>query len=352
MNFFIKLFLFSHCILEVVSKNESTLNVDSYSESSETRIKKSILKDKRFKWTSPIHYRISYGANRRLIKAAIEAIEKETCIRFIESNNFRNGGLNYVSQGTDCYSFIGKVTHGRPQDVVLGSDCNKLTIAIHETMHALGVIHEFARHDRNFYINVRFENIDPGLGFNYQTFPLSRATSYGLKYDYGSVMHYDRLAGSVNGRIAMEPKYWSYLKTIGQTTRFGFNDAKQLNIHYCSAKCRSSNLKCEMGGYPNPNDCRFCKCPAFFTGTRCTQLLPSHRFCGVTRLNAKNIDQLLNVRGVKTCYFRIEAPKGRKVRLYIGEVNFRESFVCQPNKGLEIKFLADKAVSGAMLCGR
>uniref|UniRef100_A0A0N5BN26 Zinc metalloproteinase n=1 Tax=Strongyloides papillosus TaxID=174720 RepID=A0A0N5BN26_STREA len=375
MNSFTRLLLFFQCILEVILKNESILIADGNSESSETRIKKSILKDIKFKWTLPIDYRIRNGVDRKTVKAALAVIEKETCIRFRETIHFKNGGLNYVNKSKGCSSFTGKVSNNRPQDINLGSSCNKLTIAIHETCHALGMIHEMSRHDRDSYIKLKFENIDGDAIFNFMLFDLSVAIPYGLKYDFGSVMHYDRLAGSVNERITMEPKYQNYLTTIGQTTRFGFNDAKQLNIHYCKDKCRGSKLNCKMGGYPHPNDCRFCKCPAFFTGKLCTKLLPSDKKCGKTspafytgklctkllpsdkkcgktRFKSKYTNKLLIVKGIKTCYIKITAPRGRKVQLNILETNFRNSFVCQPNKGLEVKFLADKAVSGAMFCGR
>uniref|UniRef100_A0A0K0EVV2 Zinc metalloproteinase n=1 Tax=Strongyloides venezuelensis TaxID=75913 RepID=A0A0K0EVV2_STRVS len=353
MNFFVKLFLFSQCILETISKNESSIIVDGDSESSETRVKKSILRDRKFKWSLPIHYHISFGVNRELIKSALAILERETCIRFRESNDFRNGGINYVQKGADCYSHIGKISRGWAQEIVLGSQCHKVPIVLHETMHALGMIHEMSRHDRNSYIKLNYQNIDYDVIYNSQPYHLSKATPYGLKYDYGSLMHYDRFAGSINGRLAMEPKYWSYLKTMGQGIRLGFNDAKQLNIHYCSDKCRDSKLNCKMNGYPDPNKkCTVCKCPPFYTGTRCTELFPSQRQCGATRLNAKNTDQPLIVNGIKTCYIQITAPLGRKVRLHIGELSFRDSFTCQPNKGLEVKFLADKSVSGALFCGR
>uniref|UniRef100_A0A0N5BTY0 Metalloendopeptidase n=1 Tax=Strongyloides papillosus TaxID=174720 RepID=A0A0N5BTY0_STREA len=299
-----------------------------------------------------IDYRIHNGVDRRTVKAALAVIEKETCIRFRETLNFKNGGLIYVNRTVGCSSFTGKVSNNRPQDINLGIGCNKLTVAIHETCHALGMIHEMSRHDRDSYIKLKFKNINDIAKFNYILFDLSAATAYGLKYDFGSVMHYDRLAGTLNGRMTTEPKYRNYLKTIGQTTRFGFNDAKQLNIHYCKDKCRGSTLKCKMGGYPHPNDCRFCNCPAFFTGKLCTKLLPSDKKCGKTRFKSKYTNKLLIVKGIKTCYIKITAPRGRKVQLNILETNFRNSFVCQPNKGLEVKFLADKAVSGAMFCGR
>uniref|UniRef100_A0A0N5BN22 Zinc metalloproteinase n=1 Tax=Strongyloides papillosus TaxID=174720 RepID=A0A0N5BN22_STREA len=351
MNSFIKLFLFSLFILKVIANTEGTLKADSNSESYETRVKKSILKNMPLRWTFPIDYHIRDDVNKNTVKTALAIIQRETCIRFRETVNFKNGGLNYVNGSSGCISYVGKVSNGKPQDIILGSTCDKVTTAIHETCHALGLIHEMTRHDRDSYIDIKYANIDPRVAYNFQPFDLTKASSYGLRYDFGSVMHYDRLAGSANGLLAMQPKYESYLKTIGQSTRFGFNDVKQLNIHYCNNKCKKK-LNCQRGGYTNPNNCKFCKCPEFFTGTLCTKLLPSHKQCGTTKLKTKSVDKQLTVNGIKTCYFQITAPIGRKVRLNIEITNLIDSFVCQPNKGLEVKFLADKAVSGAMFCGR
>uniref|UniRef100_A0A0N5BHF4 Zinc metalloproteinase n=1 Tax=Strongyloides papillosus TaxID=174720 RepID=A0A0N5BHF4_STREA len=350
MNLFVKLFLFFLSIQKAISNNEGSLKAYGNSESYGTRIKRSIMNYMRLKWTSPIDYHINHDVDKNTVKTALKIMERETCLRFHETTNFTKGGLNYVN-GSGCVSFVGKVSSSIAQDVSLGKECNLVTVALHETSHALGVIHEMTRHDRDYYINVKFGNIDPRVHFNFQTFGLTRAYHYGLKYDYGSVMHYDRLAGSANEQLAMEPKHWSYLKTIGQTTRFGFNDAKQLNIYYCNDKCKKK-LKCKMGGYTDPNNCTVCKCPEFYTGKLCQKLSLSHKSCGSTKLITKTTDKELKAEGIKTCYFQITAKKGRKVQLNIEETNLVDGHVCQPNRGLEVKFLSDKAISGAMLCGR
>uniref|UniRef100_A0A0K0EVV3 Zinc metalloproteinase n=1 Tax=Strongyloides venezuelensis TaxID=75913 RepID=A0A0K0EVV3_STRVS len=353
MNSVLKIFLFFQCISQITSKNEGKLKADGNSESYETRVKKSIITFMKLKWTFPIDYSIRNGVDRRTIKAALAAIEKETCIRFRETDRFTNGGLMYVNKSVGCFSFIGKVSKSKPQNINLGGGCNKLMIAIHETLHALGLIHEMSRHDRDSYIKLKYENMGNNSMFNFMLFDLSAATPYGLKYDYGSVMQYDRVSGTLDGRITTVPKYRNYLKTIGQKTRFGFNDAKQLNIHYCSDKCRDSKLKCKMGGYPDPNKkCIVCKCPPFYEGKLCTKLSPSDEKCGITKLKATNTEKLLIVKGIKTCYIQITAPRRRKVLMNILETNFRDSFVCQPNKGLEVKFFTDKTVSGSMFCGK
>uniref|UniRef100_A0A0N5BN19 Metalloendopeptidase n=1 Tax=Strongyloides papillosus TaxID=174720 RepID=A0A0N5BN19_STREA len=216
------------------------------------------------------------------------------------------------------------------------------------------MFHEMSRHDRDDYIDVKYENIKSGSQFNFDRYELIRALPYDLKYDFGSVMHYNRYITTKNRQETMVPKdkYKSYLKTIGQSTRFGFNDAKQLNIHYCSDRCPEPKLRCKMNGYSNPNNCTVCKCPEFYTGTLCTKLKPSDEECGRGRfLKTKRTYQNLIVNGIKSCYFQITAPKGRKVRLYIEKTDLLDSYVCQPDQGLEIKFLADKSVSGAVLCG-
>uniref|UniRef100_A0A0N5BZV9 Metalloendopeptidase n=1 Tax=Strongyloides papillosus TaxID=174720 RepID=A0A0N5BZV9_STREA len=326
-------------------KNEGSLKADGNSESYETRVKKSILSNMVLKWTFPIDYHINHDVDRNTVKRALEIMERETCIRFRETTTFQNGGLNYVNK-SGCVSFVGKISNGVGQDVSLGKDCNEVTIALHETSHALGVIHEMTRHDRDYYIDVKFANIHPRVAFNFQPFDLTKASPYGLRYDFGSVMHYDRYAGSINGQLAMQPRYESYLKTIGQRTRFGFNDAKQLNIHYCDNICKKK-LNCKMGGYTDPNDCRFCKCPEFYTGRLCAKLLPSDKSCGSTKFKTKTTDKELKADGIKTCYFQITAPEGRRIQLIIEETNLVDSFVCQPGRGLEVKFFSDKSVSGA-----
>uniref|UniRef100_A0A0N5BG20 Metalloendopeptidase n=1 Tax=Strongyloides papillosus TaxID=174720 RepID=A0A0N5BG20_STREA len=362
MNPFIKLFLFSFCIYESffsftnnIFKNEGTLKADDNSESYETRIKRSIINNMQFKWTSPIPYFCRFNVNKTLIQEALAILEKETCLKFNETLDFANGFLRYANGTNRCFSSLGKVSNNDLHNVVVGRDCSDVIGVLHETLHALGVIHEMGRHDRDSYIDVKYENIKPSSQFNFVRYDLTEASSYNLKYDFGSVMHYNRYITTKNNQETMVPKgkYKSYLKTIGQKTRFGFNDAKQLNIYYCSDKCPDSKLKCKMGGYPHPNDCRFCKCPEFYTGRLCNKLLPSHKQCGSTRfLKTNEIDKRLVVSGIKTCYFQIAAPRGRKVRLNIEETDLLDSFVCHPDQGLEIKFLADKSVSGAVLCGK
>uniref|UniRef100_A0A0N4ZZT6 Zinc metalloproteinase n=1 Tax=Parastrongyloides trichosuri TaxID=131310 RepID=A0A0N4ZZT6_PARTI len=321
-------------------------NVDS----TYLRVKRTIMKDMYYKWTFPIEYDTDYRVNLTTVQKALKNIEAETCLSFKKVSQFSGPGLKFV-YGSGCVSFIGKVSDNRPQEVSLGKNCDYVVVAQHETSHALGVIHEMTRPDRGNHITVNTQNIDPRVMFNFEQNPADRSLTYGLRYDYGSVMHYDRLAGSANSQMVMVPKKLHYLQTIGQREEFGFNDAKQLNLHYCSDKCKNK-LKCKVGGYPNPKKCNECKCPRFYTGPLCGMIKPSDSGCGKSKYVADSKIQSFTLQGKRSCYIQIAAPVGFKVRITIESGQFTNYFVCIPGNGLEVKFLADKSVSGAVFCGK
>ena len=69
-------------------------------------------------------------------------------------------------------------------------------------MHALGVYHTQARMDRDSYVKIHFENVQPAqkVNFNKQT----GTSTFGLPYDFESVMHYGEKAWSRNGLRVIE----------------------------------------------------------------------------------------------------------------------------------------------------
>ncbi len=75
-------------------------------------------------------------------------------------------------------------------------------ITIHEVGHALGLNHEHQRHDRDRYINVHPENMDPKFRWAIMD---KIWNDYG-PYDYKSIMHYSHDAFSINGRPTITSK--------------------------------------------------------------------------------------------------------------------------------------------------
>ncbi|CAK5084626.1 unnamed protein product [Meloidogyne enterolobii] len=73
-------------------------------------------------------------------------------------------------------------------------------------MHSVGFYHEHERWDRDNYLIILWQNIDRD---QFGRVDLLESSVYGQKYDYNSIMHYDSLAFSRNGRetlVAREPE--------------------------------------------------------------------------------------------------------------------------------------------------
>ena len=68
---------------------------------------------------------------------------------------------------TRCYSYIGRIVI--PQDMSLAPGCiSRNGTIMHEFLHALGIYHEQSRADRDDYVIINFNNIEPG-NFNFVT---------------------------------------------------------------------------------------------------------------------------------------------------------------------------------------
>lgn len=95
-----------------------------------------------------------------MIHNAMKEIERLSCVRFKPRTN----EINFIRvedkvKGV-CNSDVG-MQYKKSQYVNLDRNyCfNKLGDALHELLHALGAIHEQARPDRDYYIQVLTENI-------------------------------------------------------------------------------------------------------------------------------------------------------------------------------------------------
>jgi hypothetical protein len=63
-----------------------------------------------------------------------------------------------------CWSAIGKSVEEGPQDLSLDrAGCVTRNTAIHEFLHAFGMVHEQTRADRDKYVEILYENIEPGI---------------------------------------------------------------------------------------------------------------------------------------------------------------------------------------------
>lgn len=189
-----------------------------------------------------VPYEIRGNFNARdmsIIEHAIEEYHRRTCIRFVRRSSEQDY-ISIVSGNSGCWSSVGRV--GGKQEVNLQSPgcLTKPGTAIHELMHALGFLHEQNREERDSFVSIQYQNIQPSASTNFDR--ASKTLAFGVPYDYGSVMHYSANAFSTNGRATIVPVQTMGSSKMGQRDGFSDFDIEKLNKMY----------DCGYGGAPAP----------------------------------------------------------------------------------------------------
>ncbi|WP_170319664.1 M12 family metallopeptidase [Polyangium spumosum] len=108
---------------------------------------------------------------------------------------FRSSGA-----GSGCSSYVGRI--GGPQEIEV-ADCGRGSV-VHEVLHAAGFYHEQSRNDRDQFITVMWDDIDPSYRWNFEK--KGGAGQDIGSYDYQSIMHYSARAFSRTGRPTIVPR--------------------------------------------------------------------------------------------------------------------------------------------------
>ncbi|XP_048769783.2 zinc metalloproteinase nas-36-like [Ostrea edulis] len=313
-------------LVEFYKRNPQYLNLDSNVTDrsfTDAMSKRKVLRSG--KWRMPIKYRIESSSYRTVVQEAIRIWKQETCLQFSEKTTFSPPGIKFTGRYAGCWAHIGRRSFGNT--VNLGMGCRTVGIAAHEIGHAIGFYHEQSRPDRNNYVTIKKENIKDGKVHNFLIKP---STTYGTKYDYGSIMHYrDTAFAKTSGLKTITAKQPNFERTMGQRTALSFYDIKAANYHYCQGKCTGGLKwsKCRNDGYRDPKNCKICKCPEGWTGRYCTILSssrPSSRSCGSRYRTAGRKYRSLQSPGYSSsgytttaeCTWKIRAPIGKRVKLY------------------------------------
>jgi hypothetical protein len=114
-------------------------------------------------------------------------------------------------------------------------------IIAHQVGHALGFFHEHSRFDRDTYVHINLENIDLEYLSQFEKIDTSLMNTFGLPYDFASVMHYGTAELSKkqsfprNYLASISAQNPMNVQTIGQRIRLSFLDIIRMNIFYqCS----------------------------------------------------------------------------------------------------------------------
>jgi hypothetical protein len=176
-----------------------------------------------FRWPGGI---VPYEAEEAVlarVQAAIAHWERYTPIHFVERSDRHKDYISFKALG-GCRSKVGR--HGGMQVISLGKNCS-VGSAIHEIGHALGLWHEQGRSDRDAFITVVMENIDPDYLHNFDKHVLD-GEDLGA-YDFGSIMHYPPKAFSVNGQDTIRTKNG---ESIGQRNGLSRGDIESIKLMY------------------------------------------------------------------------------------------------------------------------
>ncbi|XP_033837349.1 meprin A subunit beta-like [Periophthalmus magnuspinnatus] len=194
--------------------------------------------DKEKLWKSPVEYTFDrhVGLNiKGIVLRALDRLRLKSCIDFKPWDKMEEYYINVIN-GTGCFSMIGReVKNG--QILQLAEACQRISIAEHEFLHALGFMHEHQRFDRDDFVTINFTNVIQGLEVNFIKAEKDQYTTQSTQYDYWSVMHYGPNAFSNGNGTTITTKNPRFMPIIGQTLGISATDVLELNLLY---NCESS----------------------------------------------------------------------------------------------------------------
>lgn len=171
----------------------------------------------------------------------MDLIMMRTCITFVQRQH-EFDFIVFKNDPAGCYSYVGKIGGAQVVNLQSVGCTSKIGIIIHEILHALGYFHEQSRPDRDNYVKIMTANIDPKKLHNFKK--LSESSTYGLDYDYDSILHYSPYAFSINNEMTITSVGSKNVvdrnnKKMGQFNGMSIGDVSKIVNVYCEKEKNS-----------------------------------------------------------------------------------------------------------------
>ncbi|XP_018789559.1 PREDICTED: seminal metalloprotease 1-like [Bactrocera latifrons] len=175
-----------------------------------------------------------------LIKGAMKTIEEVSCIRFVLADDDQPYFINITGNPGGCYSTVGftdDIQKYNLEPFPINQGCFRIGTMIHEMLHTLGFYHMQSTFNRDEYVQIVSENVNPQHLYNFNKYDKDMIEDFGEAYDYGSILHYSPLAFSANGGKTIEPLQDVPEGIMGQRVALSESDISKLNKMYnCAEK--------------------------------------------------------------------------------------------------------------------
>uniref|UniRef100_A0A3B5PZK9 Metalloendopeptidase n=1 Tax=Xiphophorus maculatus TaxID=8083 RepID=A0A3B5PZK9_XIPMA len=166
---------------------------------------------------------------RDVIIRGMQGFNQSTCIRLIPWKP-EDRDYIFIESKDGCWSYVGRQNGGQYLSLQK-TGCVHNEVVQHEILHALGFNHEQVRSDRDSYVRILFDNIEPNFKF---AFEKKETNNLGTPYDFTSVMEYRNDAFSKNGKPTIVAKCDPNLK-FGNSKKMSANDIIRINkLYECS----------------------------------------------------------------------------------------------------------------------
>ncbi|XP_059148413.1 zinc metalloproteinase nas-13-like [Physella acuta] len=184
----------------------------------------------------------------------------DTCIVFRHATASDKNKIK-IQNGVGCMSQLG-MTGGTQILNLEAPGCRNGLMYLHELGHAIGLVHEHQLPDRDEYISINFSNVVADMQIWFEKYSSEEVNTYGVPYEYASVMHYGISAFSRDQKKqtirALDESREQEIGAV-RTRKLAFSDIKVVNLMYDCGKNCPPDPTCKTPGYLNKT-CH-CVCP-------------------------------------------------------------------------------------------